>query len=91
MGVHAHLDAKTGMSVWWRDHADHHMEKLFAGASPFKACSVHRGHKTSVQPLPTDKAPDALFPDQRETRTTNPHFRPAPGRPVRRSARADVR
>ncbi|MBS2993348.1 DUF4913 domain-containing protein [Rhodococcus erythropolis] len=62
------LDAKTGMSVWWRDHADHHMEKLFAGDGPFKGCSVDRGHKAlSVDPLPTDKAPDALFPDQRET------------------------
>ncbi|BBE49106.1 MULTISPECIES: DUF4913 domain-containing protein [Rhodococcus] len=61
------LDAKTGMSVWWRDHADHHMEKLFAGDGPFKACSAERGHKGSVKPLPTDKAPDALFPDQRET------------------------
>ncbi|WP_221186477.1 DUF4913 domain-containing protein [Terracoccus luteus] len=29
------LDPATGMSVWWRDHADHHMTVLFSPEGPF--------------------------------------------------------
>lgn len=63
---HLRLDPRTGMSVWWRDHADHHMEKLFTSDGPFKNCSVRHGHKDLLQPLPTTPAPPAMFPDARK-------------------------
>ncbi len=31
------LDGTTGMSVWWRDHADHHMSVLLSTDGPLKA------------------------------------------------------
>jgi len=65
---HLRLDPSTGMSVWWRDHADHHMEKLFDPEGPFKACSVRDGHHRSdngVPPLPCAEPPRPMFPDMR--------------------------
>ena len=35
---HLRLDAATGLSVWFRDHADHHMTILMAADGPFKGC-----------------------------------------------------
>lgn len=32
---HLRLDASTGRSVWWRDHADHHMSVLMDPQGPF--------------------------------------------------------
>ena len=32
------LDPGTGLSVWWRDHADHHLAVLLDADGPFKAC-----------------------------------------------------
>ena len=32
---HLRQDPATGMSVWWRDHADHHMPALMAPDGPF--------------------------------------------------------
>lgn len=29
---HLRLDGATGISVWWKDHADHHMSVLLAAA-----------------------------------------------------------
>lgn len=54
------LDPGTGMSVWWRDHADHHMPALFAPDGPFEGCSVDRGHNTDLAAtaLPTDEMDD---------------------------------
>ncbi|MFZ2175940.1 MAG: DUF4913 domain-containing protein [Rhodococcus sp. (in: high G+C Gram-positive bacteria)] len=62
---HLRLDPRTGMSVWWRDHADHHMEKLFSSDGPFKHCDVRQGHKDMLKPLPSTPAPPAMFPDTR--------------------------
>lgn len=55
------LEPGTGMSVWWRDHADHHMRALFDTAGPFEGCSVDLGHAGPVDPLPTDYMDDTAL------------------------------
>lgn len=56
------LDGGTGASVWWRDHADHHMAVLMDTDGPFKGStdSCRRG-----EPLPHTPPPAGLFPDER--------------------------
>lgn len=59
---HLRLDGATGMSVWWRDHADHHMAVLLDPEGPF------RGSETACRvgsPLPCAPPPEGLFPDER--------------------------
>ena len=56
------LDPGTGLSVWWRDHADHHLAALLDADGPFKACGD--GH---VEGQPRDAAPYA--PAGRDVRT----------------------
>ncbi|GAB3276241.1 hypothetical protein GCM10027449_15430 [Sinomonas notoginsengisoli] len=58
---HLRLDGATGMSVWWRDHADHHMNVLLSTDVPFKGCSPDDGHRTKIAPLPCDEPPAGLF------------------------------
>jgi hypothetical protein len=55
------LDGTTGMSVWWRDHADHHMSVLLSADGPFKGCSADDGHRSKLVPLPCDEPPPGLF------------------------------
>lgn len=56
------LDGSTGMSIWWRDHADHHMGVLLSADGPFKGCKpVAGGHAASKLPLPCDPPPEGLF------------------------------
>lgn len=43
---HLRLDPATGMSIWLRDHADHHMVVLLDEQGPFKGCNPERGHST---------------------------------------------
>ncbi len=50
------LDASTGMSVWWRDHADHHLPILLSPDGPFARCAA-RSHQNLPDPLPTEAAP----------------------------------
>lgn len=52
------LDPATGMSVWWRDHADHHMAVLMSADGPFEGCSADRGHNRPPPPLPTETLTD---------------------------------
>lgn len=52
------LDPTSGLSVWWKDHADHHMAKLLSPDGTFKDCA--QGHR-QVHPLPSDAVPDELF------------------------------
>lgn len=60
---HLRLDASTGQSVWWRDHADPHMRILMSEEGPF---SKEIDTKSTIrEPLPCDPAPPGLFPDQR--------------------------
>jgi len=51
------LDAHTGMSVWFRDHADHHMAVLLSADGPFKGCKPE-GHGERLKPLPLIEPPD---------------------------------
>ncbi|MGI8731362.1 MAG: DUF4913 domain-containing protein [Solirubrobacteraceae bacterium] len=51
------MDAHTGMSVWFRDHADHHMAVLLSDAGPFKGCKPE-GHGERLKPLPLTTPPD---------------------------------
>jgi hypothetical protein len=57
------LDGSTGMSVWWRDHADHHMGVLLSADGPFKGCKpITGGHATNkLKALPCDSPPVGLF------------------------------
>jgi hypothetical protein len=55
---HLRLDPDTGMSVWFRDHADHHMAVLLDSEGPFKRCS--KGHR-ALDELPLEPAPEGLF------------------------------
>ncbi|WP_405063021.1 DUF4913 domain-containing protein [Kribbella sp. NBC_01505] len=63
---HLRLDPVTGMSVWWREHADPHMTMLLDPDGPFVAC---RGSHTDypIPPLPIEEPPAGLFFDQRGT------------------------
>ena len=51
------LDARTGMSVWFRDHADHHMTVLLSAEGPFKGCKPD-GHGERLKPLPLSAPSD---------------------------------
>jgi len=51
------LDAHTGMSVWLRDHADHHMAVLLSTDGPFKGCKPD-AHGERLKPLPLIAPPD---------------------------------
>ncbi|MCU1517643.1 MAG: hypothetical protein JWQ75_2364 [Pseudarthrobacter sp.] len=55
------LDPATGMSVWWRDHADHHMGVLLSSDGPFKGCSPKDGHDNRLAPLVCELPPPGLF------------------------------
>ncbi|UOD83454.1 DUF4913 domain-containing protein [Paenarthrobacter ureafaciens] len=55
------LDGTTGMSVWWRDHADHHMSMLLSADGPFKGCTPDDGHRTKLAALPCEDPPTGLF------------------------------
>lgn len=57
---HLRLDAATGSSSWWLEHADPHMDRLFDPEGTFKWCSVRGGHK-QLPPLPIEPPPAALF------------------------------
>lgn len=53
----------TAMSVWWRDHADPHLDHLMESPrGPFRQCSGHPdGHRDALQPLPVEQAPPGWF------------------------------
>lgn len=58
---HLRLDPATGMSSWWRDHADHHLGVLLSSSTVFKGCSP-KGHTDYPLPeLPSDPTPEGLF------------------------------
>ncbi len=57
------LDPGTGLSVWWRDHADHHLAALLDADGPFKACGD--GHvDDSPEMLPHTPPPPDLFAEE---------------------------
>lgn len=61
-------DPATGMSVWWRDHADHHMPALMDPHGPFAAADpmATENQCGKGEPLPYQRPPEGLFPDVRE-------------------------
>lgn len=63
---HLRLDPALGMSVWWRDHADHHMNILFSEHGPFAGASS-LGENKAGEPLPCDPAPEGWFVNVRES------------------------
>ena len=54
---HLRQDPHTGISVWLRDHADHHMAVLLSADGPFKGCKPDK-HGERLEKLPTDQPPD---------------------------------
>lgn len=62
---HLRLDPATGMSVWWRDHADPHMAVLLSQKGPFHPCNNDR-HNTP-EPFECDYAPEGWFPKAGDT------------------------
>lgn len=63
---HLRLDPATGMSVWWRDHADPHMMALLDPDGPFAACRNNQHTDYPIPPLPVQEPPAGLFFDQRQ-------------------------
>lgn len=65
---HLRLDPSTGMSVWWRDHADHHMAVLMDPEGPFAAANHYEGANEADKgaPLPYEAPPAGLFSDVRK-------------------------
>lgn len=61
-------DPSTGMSVWLRDHADHHMGVLMDPDGPFAGAdaTAEVNHCRRGEPLPYERPPDGLFPDVHE-------------------------
>lgn len=59
---HLRLDGATGLSSWWRDHADYHMSVLFDPDGPFGASE---DENKADQPLPYVPPPPGLFTDAR--------------------------
>ena len=64
---HLRQDAATGMSVWWRDHADPHMAVLFDPDGPFAGAEGELNSCRSGAPLPYVTPPEGMFPDVRES------------------------
>ncbi|GAB3205333.1 protein of unknown function [Marinactinospora thermotolerans DSM 45154] len=59
---HLRQDGATGISSWWRDHADYHMNILFDPDGPFAAST---DENRAGEPLPYDPPPPGLFTDAR--------------------------
>jgi len=56
------LEPTFGMSVWWRDHADHHMRMLMSPDGPF---ADSRDINAQGDPLPYAAPPVGMFVDVR--------------------------
>ena len=56
------LEPTFGMSVWWRDHADHHMRMLMSPEGPF---ADSRDTNAQGEPLPYTAPPAGMFVDVR--------------------------
>ncbi|MBO9553831.1 DUF4913 domain-containing protein [Cellulomonas sp.] len=59
------LDAATGMSEWFRDHADYHMGVLLDPDGPFAGATGDADTCRRGDPLPYAAPPEAMFPDVR--------------------------
>nr|WP_205800279.1 DUF4913 domain-containing protein [Microbacterium paludicola] len=66
---HLRLAPTTGMSVWFRDHADHHMSVLLDPSGPFAAADEGRNRENVNEKggeLPYAPPPEGLYPDLRK-------------------------
>lgn len=65
---HLRRDGATGISVWLRDHADHHMAILMDPDGPFAAADPNASENQAKrgQPLPYAPPPQGLFLDARD-------------------------
>ena len=57
---HLRLDPATGLSVWFRDHADHHMSILLDADGPLKGCDGTHSQRP-LDPLPHEPPPSGTF------------------------------
>jgi hypothetical protein len=57
---HLRLDPATGLSVWFRDHADHHMTILLDADGPFKGCDGQHSERP-LDELPHEPPPGGMF------------------------------
>jgi uncharacterized protein DUF4913 len=57
---HLRLEPATGLSVWFRDHADHHMTILLDADGPFKGCDATHSNRP-LHPLPHEPPPSGTF------------------------------
>jgi hypothetical protein len=69
---HLRLDPATGMSVWFRDHADHHMTVLLSATGPFQGCDGQHSTRP-LEPLTVTPTPEGMF--QPEDELTTPSAR----------------
>lgn len=65
-------DPSIGMSVWWRDHADHHMAVLLDPSGPFGRATGDENANGADEPLPYAPPPEGMFPDERRQPTPEP-------------------
>ncbi len=63
---HLRQDPATGMSVWWRDHPNHHMTVLMSPEGPFADAEGDTNQNKAGEPLPYVEPPEGMFPDVRE-------------------------
>lgn len=61
------LEAGTGSSDWWLQHADPHMRVLLDPEGPFFNCGD--GH-SAPKPMEAEMAPTGWFPDERDDPAT---------------------
>ncbi len=86
-------DAATGLSSWFREHADHHMTILLDADGPFKGCDGRHSDRPLDQ-LPHDPPPDGMFeadhtphPPPVGARASAPAPVRNPGRPLEHTIR----
>lgn len=63
---HLRQEGGTGLSSWWRDHADYHLAVLTSADGPFY--SEQRNESDTAkrgEPLPYIAPPAGMFPDAR--------------------------
>lgn len=59
---HLRLDPALGMSIWWRDHADHHMPILMSEDGPFASAPETPENRCKLgEPLPYEPPPEGMF------------------------------
>lgn len=58
---HLRQDPATGISIWLRDHADHHMNILLDPDGPFSGATTDENTNRRGEPLPYEAPPAGLF------------------------------